>query len=90
MMTAPILRTKLYLPPARPEFVPRPHLVRWLDTGLRHKLILITAQAVHDALCFLLEHQPCNLQLRISRLILATTPVICLLYTSDAAATPYV
>jgi LuxR family maltose regulon positive regulatory protein len=44
-MTAPILRTKLYLPPARPESVPRPHLVRRLDTGLRHKLILIAAPA---------------------------------------------
>ncbi len=44
-MAAPILTTKLYIPPARPELVPRPRLIERLNAGLRAacKLILISA-----------------------------------------------
>jgi LuxR family maltose regulon positive regulatory protein len=33
-MTAPLLKTKLYIPPVRPERVPRPRLIEQLDAGL--------------------------------------------------------
>src|SRR5512136_2435760 len=44
-MAAPILTTKLYIPAARPELVPRPRLIERLNAGLRAacKLILISA-----------------------------------------------
>ncbi len=32
-MSAPVLVTKLYLPPPRPEVVPRPRLLARLDAG---------------------------------------------------------
>src|SRR5918998_136534 len=44
-MSTPILTTKLYVPPPRPEAVPRPSLVERLDEGLRRKLTLIPAPA---------------------------------------------
>jgi LuxR family maltose regulon positive regulatory protein len=46
-MTTPLLTTKLYIPPIRPELVPRPHLIERLNAGLRsgHKLTLISAPA---------------------------------------------
>jgi LuxR family maltose regulon positive regulatory protein len=46
-MDVPILTTKLYIPPPRPQLVPRWRLVERLDEGLRlgHKLILISAPA---------------------------------------------
>jgi LuxR family maltose regulon positive regulatory protein len=46
-MTTPLLTTKLYIPPIRPEMVPRPHLIEQLSTGLRsgRKLTLISAPA---------------------------------------------
>src|SRR5215217_5781645 len=44
-MSTPILATKLYVPPPRPEAVPRPHLIGRLDEGLRRKLTLISAPA---------------------------------------------
>ncbi|MCG3208959.1 MAG: HTH-type transcriptional regulator MalT [Anaerolineae bacterium] len=42
-MPATLLKTKLYIPPARPRLVGRPHLVRQLDDGLQRKLTLISA-----------------------------------------------
>jgi len=33
-MSAPLLQTKLYIPPGRPELVPRPRLIERLNTGL--------------------------------------------------------
>jgi LuxR family maltose regulon positive regulatory protein len=33
-MTAPLLKTKLYIPPVRPELVPRPRLIERLNAGL--------------------------------------------------------
>jgi LuxR family maltose regulon positive regulatory protein len=41
----PILRTKLYIPPPRPELVSRPRLVERLNAGLHRKLTLISAPA---------------------------------------------
>ncbi|HUT20707.1 MAG TPA: helix-turn-helix transcriptional regulator, partial [Anaerolineae bacterium] len=46
-MAVPLLKTKLYIPPVRPELVSRPRLVERLDEGLRQrcKLTLISAPA---------------------------------------------
>jgi LuxR family maltose regulon positive regulatory protein len=46
-MATPLLMTKLYIPPARSNLVPRPNLVQRLDEGLQlgHKLTLISAPA---------------------------------------------
>src|SRR5919202_1037466 len=44
-MSPPILATKLYLPPPRPNLVVRPRLIARLNDGLRHKLTLISAPA---------------------------------------------
>src|SRR5215217_9224433 len=44
-MSTPILATKLYVPPPRPEAVPRPHLIERLNEGLRRRLILVCAPA---------------------------------------------
>lgn len=43
-MTAPLLATKLYIPPC-PNPVPRPRLIERLDAGMDHKLTLISAPA---------------------------------------------
>ena len=44
-MVAPILATKLYIPPPRPKVVPRPRLTGRLNEGQQHKLTLISAPA---------------------------------------------
>jgi LuxR family maltose regulon positive regulatory protein len=46
-MDASILTTKLYIPPPRPDLVPRPYLVERLDEALRlgHRLTLVSASA---------------------------------------------
>jgi LuxR family maltose regulon positive regulatory protein len=44
-MSAPILTTKLYIPPQRPKVVCRPQLVARLSEGLRGKLTLVSASA---------------------------------------------
>src|SRR5947209_12862471 len=44
-MPTPILATKLYVPPLRPEMVSRPRLLGQLNEGLHRKLILISAPA---------------------------------------------
>ncbi|GAF71880.1 unnamed protein product, partial [marine sediment metagenome] len=44
-MTSSILVTKLYIPPTRPELVPRPRLIERLNEGLHRKLTLISAPA---------------------------------------------
>ncbi|MBN2148456.1 MAG: hypothetical protein JW726_13795, partial [Anaerolineales bacterium] len=46
-MTIPLLKTKFYIPPARPELVSRPRLVERLENGLRLgcKLTLLSAPA---------------------------------------------
>ncbi len=44
-METPLLQTKLYIPPIRPELVPRPRLIERLNEGLHRKLSLISAPA---------------------------------------------
>ena len=44
-MSAPILATKLYIPPPRPELVSRPRLIERLNEGMHCKLTLISAPA---------------------------------------------
>ncbi|HYF63465.1 MAG TPA: LuxR C-terminal-related transcriptional regulator [Herpetosiphonaceae bacterium] len=44
-MPTPILATKLYIPPPRPNSVPRPRLIERLDAGLDGKLTLLSAAA---------------------------------------------
>jgi LuxR family maltose regulon positive regulatory protein len=44
-MAAPLLTTKLYIPPTRPEVVPRPRLIEHLNAGLDRKLTLVSAPA---------------------------------------------
>jgi LuxR family maltose regulon positive regulatory protein len=52
-MTAPLLTTKLYIPPTRPDpstglrtrLVPRPRLIEQLNAGLHRKLTLVSAPA---------------------------------------------
>ncbi len=40
-----LLKTKLYVPPVRPELVPRPVLIERLNAGLHRKLTLVAAPA---------------------------------------------
>jgi len=40
-----LLTTKLFIPPTRPELVPRPRLIEQLNEGLHRKLTLISAPA---------------------------------------------
>ena len=44
-MPAPILATKLYIPPPRANVVLRRRLIEWLNEGLQRKLTLISASA---------------------------------------------
>jgi LuxR family maltose regulon positive regulatory protein len=44
-MSTPILATKLYVPPPRPNLVRRPRLIARLNEGLHRKLTLISAPA---------------------------------------------
>ena len=44
-MSSPLLTTKLYIPPPRPDLAPRPRLIERLNAGLHHKLIFISAPA---------------------------------------------
>jgi LuxR family maltose regulon positive regulatory protein len=46
-MAMPLLNTKLYIPPPRPNLVRRPRLVERLDEGLQlgRKLTLVSAPA---------------------------------------------
>ncbi|MEE9617632.1 MAG: hypothetical protein V3T90_11610 [Anaerolineae bacterium] len=37
-MSTPLLTIKLYIPPARPELVPRPRLLERLNAGLHREL----------------------------------------------------
>jgi len=44
-MATPLLTTKFYIPPFRPELVSRPHLIDRLNAGLHRKFTLISAPA---------------------------------------------
>ena len=47
LMPAPIVGTKLYIPPSRPDIVPRPRLIHQINMGMTigRKLMLISAPA---------------------------------------------
>ncbi len=45
MQQGPLLATKLYIPPVRPELVSRPRLIERLNAGLDRKLTLVSAPA---------------------------------------------
>jgi len=44
-MAGPLLATKLYIPPVRPELVSRPRLIERLDAGVDRELTLVSAAA---------------------------------------------
>jgi LuxR family maltose regulon positive regulatory protein len=44
-MPTPLLKTKLFIPPARPELVPRPRLIEHLQAGMDRRLTLVSAPA---------------------------------------------
>ncbi|MEJ2262597.1 MAG: LuxR C-terminal-related transcriptional regulator [Anaerolineales bacterium] len=44
-MPTPLLSTKFYVPPIRPDLVPRPDLIELLERGLERKLTLLSAPA---------------------------------------------
>ena len=48
-MDTPLLSTKLYIPPVRPELVSRPRLIERLNAGLfrKRKLTLISAPVIN-------------------------------------------
>jgi LuxR family maltose regulon positive regulatory protein len=54
-MAAPLLATKLYIPPLRPELVPRPRLIRRLNEGMDRKLTLVSAPAGYGKTTLLSE-----------------------------------
>jgi len=54
-MAAPPLTTKLYIPPPRPNLVPRPRLIERLNAALHRKLTLISAPAGFDKTTLLSE-----------------------------------
>jgi len=57
MASVPLLTTKLYSPPPRPDLLSRPRLVRRLEEGLRpgHRLTLISAPAGYGKTTLLSE-----------------------------------
>jgi len=44
-MVAPLLATKLYIPPGRPDLVSRPRLIERLNASVDRKLVLVSAAA---------------------------------------------
>jgi ATP/maltotriose-dependent transcriptional regulator MalT len=54
-MVTPLLATKLYVPPLRRDFVPRPRLLERLDEGLHRRLALVSAPAGFDKTTLLSE-----------------------------------
>jgi len=54
-MVMPLLRTKLHIPPVRPDLVPRLRLIQALEAGLQRKLILVSAPAGYGKTMLLAE-----------------------------------
>jgi LuxR family maltose regulon positive regulatory protein len=54
-MDTPLLTTKLYIPPVRPELVSRPRLIERLNEGLHRKLTLVSAPAGFGKTTLLIE-----------------------------------
>jgi LuxR family maltose regulon positive regulatory protein len=44
-VSTPLLKTKLYIPPVRPDLVSRPRLIERLNAGSNRRLTLISAPA---------------------------------------------
>jgi LuxR family maltose regulon positive regulatory protein len=59
-MATPLLTTKLYIPRARPELVPRPRLIERLNAELHRKLTLISAPAGFGKTTLLSEWVHCR------------------------------
>ena len=60
-MADPVLATKLYVPPLRPNLVPRPHLIERLNEGLRlgRRLTLVSASAGFGKTTLIVEWLHC-------------------------------
>jgi LuxR family maltose regulon positive regulatory protein len=54
-MSAQLLTTKLYMPPVRPELVPRPRLIERLNASMERKLTLVSAPAGYGKTTLLSE-----------------------------------
>jgi LuxR family maltose regulon positive regulatory protein len=54
-MSTPLLSTKLFVPPLRPELVPRPRLIERLNAGMDRKLTLVSAPAGYGKTTLLSE-----------------------------------
>jgi LuxR family maltose regulon positive regulatory protein len=54
-MPTPLLTTKLYIPPVRPELVSRPRLLERLNEGMTRKLTLVSAPAGYGKTTLLSE-----------------------------------
>ena len=54
-MVAPLLKTKLYIPPVRPELISRPRLIERLNAGLHRKLTFVSAAAGFGKTTLVLE-----------------------------------
>jgi LuxR family maltose regulon positive regulatory protein len=61
-MSAPLLKTKLFIPPVRPELVSRPRLIGQLNAAMARKLTLVSAPAGYGKTTLLSEwiHQRGN------------------------------
>jgi LuxR family maltose regulon positive regulatory protein len=66
-MAMSLLATKLYIPPVRPELVPRPRLVERLNVGTTRKLTLISAPAGFGKTTLLSEWIHGNAERRVMR-----------------------
>ena len=55
-MTTPLLQTKLYIPPPRPNLIPRSRLIERLNAGLHRKLTLISTLAGFGKTALLLAY----------------------------------
>ncbi|UKS31203.1 LuxR C-terminal-related transcriptional regulator [Paenibacillus sp. HWE-109] len=58
-MTIPIISTKLYIPPSRPNVVVRPRLIERMNEGLHRKLTVISASAGSGKTTLLSEWLAC-------------------------------
>jgi len=57
-MAMPLLTTKLYILPVRPELVSRPRLIERLNEGMTRKLTLVSAPAGFGKTTLLSEEPP--------------------------------
>src|SRR5215216_5906121 len=95
-MSTPILATKLYIPPPRPNVILRPRLIERLNAGLHRKLTLIAAPAgfgkttlvaswIADCRLQIADHNDPNLQSTICNL---QSPLVAWLSLDEADSDP--